>query len=117
MRCQSISFQFNLGFLKRRSFASTFLRKPIEMKSPSPDLRAYSRFSREELNMELQKKILLFRGELIKKRRFQYRLPPIIFPTSGLKYYDYTLSDLCGHGAFVFLSISYLESDFFSLRV
>ena len=71
-----------------------------------------SKEEREELFIYYKKKLLLARGVIVKKR---YLI--LDFPIGGQYIHSYTLSDLCGHGAFLFLAISYLENDFMNLRM
>jgi CRP-like cAMP-binding protein len=49
----------------------------------------------------------------VKRRVFNYTLPFGI----GHFYFPYSVSDLCGHGSFAFLALSYLENDFLNLRL
>lgn len=71
-----------------------------------------SKEDRDEFFYFLQKKFILTRGSLVKQRLFVLDLP------IGVKIsHAYTFSDLCGHGAFLFLAISYLENDFMNLRM
>lgn len=51
----------------------------------------------------LKRQRLFFRGAMIKKRNFNGKA--------------YSFADLTGHGAFVFLAISYLETDITNLRL
>lgn len=71
-----------------------------------------SREDREELFIYFKKKFILARGVLVKRR---YLI--LDFPIGGKYIHSYTFSDMCGHGAFLFLAISYLENDFMNLRM
>jgi CRP-like cAMP-binding protein len=55
---------------------------------------------------------LLLRGEMIKHRIFHFS-----FPGFEKRSFPYTISNICGHGAFLFLAISYLEVDLLNLRL
>ena len=69
-------------------------------------------FDRQDFLLSLKKKALLFKGILIKKRYFALN-----FPIGGRRIHSFSLSDVCGHLSFGFLALSYLEKDFFSLRI
>lgn len=87
----------------KQFFSKAQLRNIGYMKSPE---------KREELLIYFKKKFILARGALVKKRYLELDIP------IGGKYtHWYTLSDMCGHGAFLFLAISYLENDFMNLRM
>lgn len=58
----------------------------------------------------IQKKKVLFRGFMVKKRYFNFRYLP--FPPK-----EFNFSNLAGHGAFIFLALSYMENDFLNLRL
>mmetsp|Transcript_8041 Transcript_8041/g.8191 ORF Transcript_8041/g.8191 Transcript_8041/m.8191 type:complete len:457 (+) Transcript_8041:180-1550(+) len=67
----------------------------------------------EVLREEFFKQKILLRGFMVKMRSFIFTIPG-----TGVKVpLVYTISNLCGHGAFFFLALSYLESNFFSLRL
>lgn len=62
-----------------------------------------------------KKQKLLFRGAMIRRRSVY--IPTHLQKWFGTVQHAYTFSNLAGHGAFIFLALSYLESDFLSLRV
>ena len=80
--------------------------------------KSYSRLSlvtkvgREEIYNQIKKKSILLRGQLVKKRYAVFD-----FPIAGRHIHSYSWSDLSGHASFLFLAVSYLESDFMSLRM
>lgn len=67
----------------------------------------------DELRNTIRRKTILLKGFIVKRRVFNYTLPFGI----GHFYFPYSVSDLCGHGSFAFLALSYLENDFLSLRL
>ena len=73
----------------------------------------WRRFHIDDLNMNIKKRILLFKSFMVSKRRIVFSIP-----FSGKsQVVVITLSDLAGHCSFLFLSLSYLESDFLNLRL
>ena len=75
--------------------------------------RLLRRFHIDDLNIVIQKKLLLFKSFMVSRRRVV-----ISIPFTRLSHVVViTLSDLAGHCSFLFLSISYLESDFMNLRL
>ena len=66
-----------------------------------------------EIQSAIKRRILLLRGSIVKRRRFLLALPFGI----GSKSWSYSFSDLCGHGAFLMLGLSYLETEIFNLRL
>ena len=72
----------------------------------------------EEIITNLKKKKLLLRGAMLRKRSFLVTIPAFGSLRSEIPFsIVYQWSNLAGHGSFVFLAISYLESDFLNLRL
>lgn len=87
----------------RRAVPYVF-RKPVRLRGssePSPNS------SWDELLYILKRRQLLLRGAMIRRRMFKVPLGNHII---------ISLSDLCGHGAFVCLALSYLATDIIYLR-
>ena len=64
----------------------------------------------------INKKTILFRGIMVRKRMIAY--PPNIAVVLGRKESKpFTLSQLAGHGSFMLLAMSYLENEFLNLRI
>lgn len=63
----------------------------------------------ETLRNKMKRQSLKFRGAMIRRRI-------VTLPFSNKKFV-YSFSDLSGHGAFIFLACSYLETDFANLRI
>ena len=72
-----------------------------------------------ELTSQLKKKKLLFRGAMVRPRLFRFTVPRFFTKRGAPSSYTiaYTWSNVAGHGAFVFLALSYLEKDFLNLRL
>jgi len=66
-----------------------------------------------ELRNSIRRKVLLIKGSMIKKRNILINVP---FSIASFNW-SYTFSDLCGHGAFLMLGFSYLETEIFNLRL
>ena len=66
-----------------------------------------------ELRNIIRRRILLLKGNMVKRRNILFTIPFGI----GTKNWSYSLSDLCGHGAFLMLGLSYLETEIFNLRL
>ena len=74
----------------------------------------------EEKMLILQKKKLFLRHAMVKTRILTFGYPKIPFMTTTNSkpiVFVYQLSDVCGHGAFILLAVSYMESDFLQLRI
>lgn len=75
--------------------------------------RLLRRFHIDDLNIVVQKKLLLFKSFMVSRRRVVISIPF----TRRSHVVVINLSDLAGHCSFLFLSLSYLESDFMNLRL
>ena len=75
--------------------------------------RLLRRFHIDDLNIIVQKKLLLFNSFMVSRRRVVISIPF----TRRSHVVVINLSDLAGHCSFLFLSLSYLESDFMNLRL
>lgn len=74
----------------------------------------------EENMLKFQKRKLFLRHAMVKNRTFTFTYPKIPFMTktnSKPIVFVYQLSNVAGHGAFICLALSYMESDFLQLRV
>lgn len=72
--------------------------------------------SPEEWKILLQRKALLLKGNMQRERVVLINLPRFTSSSMPLRI-RYSYSNLAGHGSFVLLAISYMESDFLSLRL
>eukprot|EP01039_Chlorochromonas_danica_P012590 gene12590-14444_t len=70
----------------------------------------------EELISTLKRKKLLLRAAMTKKRKIVLQ-PPAFIGSDPIRLPMFNLSELAGHGSFVFLALSYLENDFLNLRL
>ena len=63
-----------------------------------------------------RRKMILIKGKMIKRRNLFLNVP---LSTNRFHTYNwsYSYSDLCGHGAFFMLGLSYLETEIFNLRL
>lgn len=68
---------------------------------------------KEDFLANLRRKGLLLKGIMTTKKFFAFRVPT----SATVIRYPFTFSDLAGHGSFLFLALSYLESDFLNLRL
>jgi CRP-like cAMP-binding protein len=106
----------------------------VERSSRCSAVRCYSTSRMvEDLSLYAMKKKVLLRGAMVKPRRMSLPVPSFLLSgganngdsiIGGLSaaiarrhVIEYKLSNLAGHGAFVFLALSYLESDFMNLRL
>lgn len=71
----------------------------------------------ESFKFFLQRQKLLAKSAMVQRKMLVFRTPGFISRAREPYYFNYNLSDLCGHGSFVCLALSYLESDFLSLRM
>lgn len=66
----------------------------------------------------LQRSKLLIKAKMIERRDFILTVPGFISRSrERMMSHSYSWSDLAGHGSFLFLAVSYLERDFFHLRL
>lgn len=87
------------------------LRRSYGSRQDAEDGIYHGRF--DSLKTEFQRRFILFRGWMLRKRYLSARVPII-----GRRFmFPFTVSDLSGHLSFVFLALSYLESDFMNLRI
>jgi CRP-like cAMP-binding protein len=100
-----------LPFERATKFRTASLLK-LQRRNFHPEVKqAFSQTTSEHTSAEDTYELL--KQEIIKKRVAIFRLPLGIQPIEV----PYTLSNLAGHGSFIFLAVSYLESDVMSLRV
>ncbi len=96
---------------------SSKLNSKLVKPHPKVVIRNHSTLSNseslDELRNTIRRKSILFKGFIMKRRVLNYTLPFGI----GHFYFPYSVSDLCGHGSFAFLALSYLENDFMNLRL
>jgi hypothetical protein len=74
----------------------------------------------EENMLKFQKRKLYLRHAMVKNRTFTFTYPKIPFMTTTNSkpiIFVYQLSNIAGHGAFMCLALSYIESDILQLRV
>ena len=64
----------------------------------------------QSLLVYIQKQLVFVKGFMLKKRQTKHPYLKDLFPI-------YTFSNVAGHGAFLCLAISYMESDFMMLRI
>jgi CRP-like cAMP-binding protein len=105
----------NIGLRERHLSMRAARRKSVPQPPPNPFWVWF-----EETKLYLLKKKLLFRGEMVKLRLLKISIPEesIIAGMPKRTYtFVYQLSNLAGHGAFIFLAVSYMESDFINLRM
>eukprot|EP01041_Mallomonas_annulata_P009852 gene9852-20491_t len=93
---------------------STFRSRPRNIYQTKDDIESEQWMNiQKSLLSTLKRKLVLLRGSMVRMRRIVINIPfigtsfPVIF----------TLSNMAGHGAFLCLALSYLETDFFSLRM
>ena len=70
----------------------------------------------EDLVSTLKRKKLLLRAAMTKKHKIILH-PPESISKDPIRLPLFNLSELAGHGSFVFLALSYMESDFLNLRL
>ena len=125
LRTRSASAMMLSSFaLKKFSFATptrTFCMRKARKIPPSgssSDRSSIFGYLRE-LSSQFKKKKLLFRGEMVRPRIFRFTVPAFFTKRGAPSSYmiAYTWSNVAGHGAFVFLALSYLEKDFLNLRL
>ena len=108
-----------IGWSRFKTTMRTFYANSTEglrksrLKSPHT---AESRFvaNMEDWMQVWQRRFLLFKGEMCRPRKTLLFLP---WNPNETYLTQWTLSNLCGHGAFIFLALGYLESDFLNLRL
>eukprot|EP01031_Cornospumella_fuschlensis_P037269 gene37269-45248_t len=69
----------------------------------------------EDFSSIIKRRKLMLKAAMVQRKSLEFQLPVLL---TRLKVaFPYSLSDLAGHGSFVFLALSYLESDFLHLRM
>ena len=99
-----------MAFRSHKPFSNLDLKKTVKPSSKLWHLMTKDFFHRfEEIRNVIDRKFIYFRYNMIRMREMQL---PITEKTVA-----YSYSNVCGHGAFVLLAVSYLETDFLRLRM
>lgn len=72
--------------------------------------------SLEELKNYVCRQRLLLKAKMMSQNKVAIKLPKFIYD-KPIKLPSFTWSEIAGHGSFLFLACSYLESDFLNLRL
>jgi len=98
--------------MQRRYLKDGYARRQTRLAAP-PQTWSQRMVTRlEDAWAHLQRQRLLFKHLMVKHRLLSLRFGP------DTKYsFVWTVSNVCGHGSFLFLMASYLETDFLNLRL
>lgn len=113
----SLIKKFNTSNLPKLSSLDLYKLKNVTMRNH--DLHSKNNVSISSLIFNsdvmsvLQRQKILLRGAMVKVRKLRVPIPM----TNQYYVMPYTLSNLAGHASFLALAVSYLESDFLSLRI